>query len=258
MKFRNKDGEVFQTHCDTCGIGSSGCDLVWRNVNCELFRNNPYEAARLMGYEVMEDDTKPTFLVSCWEREKGIKDIGNWATDEWLKIRFGEKLGGYAKCGEFEALEWYEKTDVSRCKLCGWTDRKEANMDKPLKDWTLGELSDYCKKLVDPDGNCFNCEAKKYIGICPFEETAPCDWDFEEKPRFTEQEVEDAKAIKRMFGDDNFTHIRKDEDGLCEMMDGPGDDPNVGWCAIGMEEGMFPSIRPGETVTLDEIIGGTK
>ena len=56
MKFRNKDGEVFQTHCDTCGIGSSGCDLVWRNVNCTLFRNNPYEAARLMGYEVVEDD----------------------------------------------------------------------------------------------------------------------------------------------------------------------------------------------------------
>ena len=78
------------------------------------------------------------------------------------------------------------------------------------------------------------------------------------KPRFTEQEVEDAKAIKRMFGDDNFTHIFKDEDGLCEMMDGPGDDPNVGWCAIGMEEGMFPSIRPGETVTLDEIIGGAE
>ena len=78
------------------------------------------------------------------------------------------------------------------------------------------------------------------------------------KPRFTEQEVEDAKTIKRMFGDGNFTHIRKDEDGICEMMDGPGDDPNVGWCAISMEEGMFPSIRPGETVTLDEIIGGAE
>ena len=78
------------------------------------------------------------------------------------------------------------------------------------------------------------------------------------KPRFTEQEVEDAKTIKRMFGADNFTHIRKDQFGLCEMMDGPGDDPNVGWCAIGMEEGMFPSLRPGETITIDEIIGGTE
>lgn len=78
------------------------------------------------------------------------------------------------------------------------------------------------------------------------------------KPCFTQQEVEDAKTIKRMFGADNFTHIRKDQFGLCEMMDGPGDDPNVGWCAIGMEEGMFPSLRPGETITIDEIIGGAE
>ena len=80
----------------------------------------------------------------------------------------------------------------------------------------------------------------------------------EEKPRFTEQEVEDAKTIKRMFGADNFTHIHKDEDGWPEMMDGPGEDGNVGWCSIGMEEGMFPSLRPNETVTLDEIIGGAE
>lgn len=214
---------------------------------------------------VVEDGTKPEFLVSCWEREKGIKDIGNWATDEWLKIRFGEKLGGHAgkkwmpgscpKCGEFEGLEWDEKTDVSRCKLCGWTNRKEANMDKPLKDWTLGEAKEYC---TSRNGNCADdcIFSKKGIGMVCGIAPKPVWWTLPEKPRFTEQEVEDAKAIKRMFGDDNFTHIRKDEDGLCEMMDGTGDDPNVGWCAIGMEEGMFPSIRPGETVTLDEIIGG--
>ena len=57
MKFRDKDtGEVFETHCDTCGIGSSGCGLAWRGAQCTLFRLNPHEAARLMGYEVMEDD----------------------------------------------------------------------------------------------------------------------------------------------------------------------------------------------------------
>ena len=78
------------------------------------------------------------------------------------------------------------------------------------------------------------------------------------KPRFTQQEAEDAKTIKRMFGADNFTHIHKGEDGWPEMMDGPGEDGTIGWCSIGMEEGMFPSIRPGETVALDEIIGGAQ
>ena len=56
MKFRNPEtGEVFETHCDTCGAGSSGCKLVWKNVLCRLLKENPHEAASLMGYEVMED-----------------------------------------------------------------------------------------------------------------------------------------------------------------------------------------------------------
>ena len=43
-------------HIYTCGAGSSGCKLAWKNVKCVLFRNNPYEAARLMGFEVLEDE----------------------------------------------------------------------------------------------------------------------------------------------------------------------------------------------------------
>ena len=134
---------------------------------------------------------------------------------------------------------------------------EEANMDKPLKDWTLGEAKEYC---TSRNGNCADdcIFSKKGIGMVCGIAPKPVWWTLPEKPRFTEQEVEDAKTIKRMFGADNFTHIRKDQFGLCEMMDGPGDDPNVGWCAIGMEEGMFPSLRPGETITIDEIIGGTE
>lgn len=140
-------------------------------------------------------------------------------------------------------------------RLKAWEAKK--NMDKPLKDWTLGEAKEYC---TSRNGNCADdcIFSKKGIGMVCGIAPKPVWWTLPEKPRFTEQEVEDAKAIKRMFGDDNFTHIHKDEDGLCKMMDGPGDDPNVGWCAIGMEEGMFPSIRPRETVTLDEIIGGAE
>ena len=57
MKFRNPEtGEVFETHCDTCGAGSSGCKLVWKNVSCGRLKENPHEAARLMGFKVVEDD----------------------------------------------------------------------------------------------------------------------------------------------------------------------------------------------------------
>lgn len=176
-------------------------------------------------------------------------------------------------CGYFENKE--------RCGSCiatinitgertsepsNWIPKEEANMDKPRICEVLGvevgerfSVGQY-EYWFDQCGDMW-CKA----GI---EEKMACGGvlcniinhpdRIIRKPRFTEQEVEDAKAIKRMFGDDNFTHIHKDEDGLCEMMDGPEDDPNVGWCAIGMEEGMFPSIRPGETVTLEEIIGGAE
>ena len=80
------------------------------------------------------------------------------------------------------------------------------------------------------------------------------------KPRWTQQEVEDAKNIKRMFCSGtfpNFTHIQKDELGRPAMVDCPMRDNN-GWFFVGLEKGMFPSLRPGETVTLDEIIGGAQ
>ena len=204
MKFRNKDGEVFQTHCDTCGIGSSGCDLVWRNVNCELFRNNPYEAARLMGYEVVEDS-------------KGVEIDTVKKEADMDKPRICEVLG-------VEVGEWWEY---------GGLEYSVTGKGIIIDHNNTVHFTGLTGAINNPD---------RII----------------RKPRFTQQEVEDAKTIKRMFGADNFTHIRKDQFGLCEMMDGPGDDPNVGWCAIGIEEGMFPSLRPGETITIDEIIGGTE
>ena len=126
-------------------------------------------------------------------------------------------------------------------------------MDKPLRDWTLGELSDYCKKVVDPDGNCFNCEAKKYIGLCPFEETAPCDWDFEVKPRFTEQEVERARTIKVICPDADRIRCRISENKgrvqhVCEG--------NITMFTIWFD--AFPSIQTDEYAKLDEIIGGAE
>lgn len=250
MKFKDPaTGEVFHTirqavqnHC-SLHCNSRACPY-WESAGCvgmlkRYTVDNPHEAARLMGYEVVEND-------SC-------KNCTHYK---------GESI-----CG-LHALNVEINPDE---KCIAWEKRKEANMDKPRICEVLGvEVGERFELgntgiilLVNDDG-------LLHIGLShgAHKETdmnvnylvkAINDPDrIIRKPRFTEQEVEDAKAIKRMFGDDNFTHIFKDEDGLCEMMDGPGDDPNVGWCAIGMEEGMFPSIRPGETVTLDEIIGGAE
>lgn len=70
------------------------------------------------------------------------------------------------------------------------------------------------------------------------------------KPRWTEQEVEDAKDILRLLED---AHSIKKYAGdimwICNSH-------NV--TMVNANAGMFPSLRPGESVTLDEIIGGAE
>ena len=246
MKFRNKEtGEEFpyiqaarvsfclyrenaaMTACYTCKLSSrnngehSGC--------VEFCEEHPREAARLMGYEVVEED-------------------GHFTEDE--RKAYQDMLNRAGKPTGVKIEDLMQDCDQSQKSRNSVAKKEEANMDKPLKDWTLGELSDYCKKVVDPDGNCFNCEAKKYIGLCPFEETAPCDWDFEVKPRFTEQEVEDAKYIKRILKVDLVSRNQYGN-GLVAKRDN-------GSVSVVVNSKMFPSIRPGQSYTLEEIIGGAE
>ena len=70
------------------------------------------------------------------------------------------------------------------------------------------------------------------------------------KPRFTEQEVERAKAIKVLYPE--ICYIRADDRCLRGLNKGKESiflDCVLSW---------FPSLRPNETVTLDEIIGGAE
>ena len=70
------------------------------------------------------------------------------------------------------------------------------------------------------------------------------------KPRWTEQEVEDAKCTKRILEVDV---VRRNEYGGGLV---------ASWSDVGVSivvnRELFPSLRPGETVTLDEIIGGAQ
>ena len=72
----------------------------------------------------------------------------------------------------------------------------------------------------------------------------------EEKPRFTEQDVEDAKSVKRVFGRDGTVKRLKKE------ITAPYS--NLTFDNMYINEGMFPCIFEGQEYTLDEIIGGAE
>nr|DAM27644.1 MAG TPA: hypothetical protein [Caudoviricetes sp.] len=168
------------------------------------------QAARLMGYEVVEDTSTDTLT--------GRGDVLTENEDTLTK-----------------------ETNIDHFRE-GTKMMEEANMDKPLKDWTLGEVKQECASHDDCEECHFHHSAfcNKRGALCPDE------WDLTETPRWTEQEVERAKAIKmiypnayRLESSDVFVRVWGKE----------------GILLAHAEVDLFPSLRPGETVTLDEIIG---
>lgn len=128
-------------------------------------------------------------------------------------------------------------------------EQEEKKVDKPLKDWTIGELLEHCKCHTSENENCVNCDVKAKVGCCFFD-CDPADLDLSDKPRWTEQEVEDAKCTKRILGVDVVSRN--------EYGGGLVASQSNGSVSIVITRELFPSIRPGETVTLDEIIGGAQ
>ena len=208
MKFRDpKTGKVYQNaraaldsfpcpqrvSCENCKFDGNKCTEKWVN-------EHPQEAARLMGYEVVENDTE-YYLPS---------NLTEFCT------KTGEK--------------WWGRT-VNH--------GEETNMDKPLKDWTLGEAKEYC---TSRNGNCADdcIFSKKGIGMVCGIAPKPVWWTLPEKPRFTQQEVEDAKTLYRLFGNYSVAEF----------------DARHCFAGLMMKENAFPSIQIGKSYTLDEIIGG--
>ena len=224
MKFRSKTGEVALTieqaleqfcdskkDCDYCELREPVQQYAGTKKPChEYVRANPYEAARLMGYEVVED--------------------GNVLTKNDSK---GESL--------------------------------EANMDKPRICEVLGvEVGDRFELGTTGIILLVNDDGLLHIGLS---QGAHKETDLNvnylvkainhpdriiRKPRFTEQEVEMAKAIKVLLPEINAIKYDCAWTQCLEIVDGTYFQREV------ITRHLFPSVEKGQVYTLDEIIGGAQ
>lgn len=122
-------------------------------------------------------------------------------------------------------------------------------MNKPLSEWTLAEVKAECEKHEFCKAECpaYRLEGDRLCRI----RYSPTTWDLSEPPRWTEQDKEDAKMIKRVF---NGFQIGIARDTLAQLRTIAKD----GYPSEYINSDMFPSLKPGESATLDEIIGGGK
>jgi hypothetical protein len=113
---------------------------------------------------------------------------------------------------------------------------------KPLKNWTVGAVQDFCAYH-----HCDKCLLYTLKKRCRFKGN-PDDWDLPDQSRFTEQEVEDAKTLMRMYP--RYDSIRRHSElSIALICNG---DIRGGY----IHGAMFPSIKEGETVKLSDIAGG--
>ena len=205
-------------------------DIIDFNQDMRMVQKWVREAARLMGYEVVEEryDSSGT----CGICEKSIPN--GYDGDIICSIT--------GKSGKSE----------DKCKL------EEANMDKPRICEVLGveveerfSVGQY-EYWFDQCGNMWckaGTEEKMACGgvLCNIINHPD---RIIRKPRFTGQEVEDAKMLLRVFPE-RLDSISRSKDGTVTLA------AKGAWRGY-LNKDAFLSIHPGQSYTLDEIIGGAK
>lgn len=123
-------------------------------------------------------------------------------------------------------------------------------MNKPLSEWTLAEVKAECKKHTSKCTDCLfwtdtDCRIQINMALADYPEK----WDLSEPPRWTEQDKQDAANMKRALPlANNISRSTKGD----LLVDFKGPEIYPGFFVY---YGLFPSLKPGESATLDEIIG---
>lgn len=221
MKFRNPEtGEVFEEIWPLLNLYciSHSCENCSLPLNCARYCIDfPEEAARLMGFEVVEDSKGVEIdQVKAIENDRvnsteieAIKEANMGKQEKPLicKILGVEEDEEWSVKGEDTIYRIHEK-----CRQ-----RKAANTWIPVKnEINLMRLINHPDRII-------------------------------RKPRWTEQEVEDAETVLRVFGR-NGTIKRHSK-----AMTAPYS--NLTFDHMYINEDLFPSIKPGEAITIKEICG---
>ena len=223
MKFRSKTGEVALTieqalaqfcdskeDCDYCEIREPVQQYAGTKRPChEYVRANPHEAARLMGYEVVEDGN-----VLTKNDSKGESLEANM-----YKPRICEVLG----------VEPEEKFEI--------------------RGNTLGRfrINKYGTFQIEISNDCWGTSTLECLNILINHPE-----NIIRKPRWTEQEVERAKAIKVLLPEINAIKYDGAWTQCLEIVDGTYFQREV------ITRHLFPSVEKGQVYTFDEIIGGAQ
>ena len=160
--------------------------------------NSCQEAARLMGYEVVEDSKGVEI-----DTVKKEADMDKPRICEVLKVEVGQKFTLIDSCGIEVDLKISQDGDVFL-----W-----ETEDRYAHPSTIAYAINHPDRII-------------------------------RKPRFTQQEVERAKAIKVLFPC------------AIAVVKAPFGSVAVSGASLMLSTEYFPSIQPGQSYTLDEIIGG--
>lgn len=124
---------------------------------------------------------------------------------------------------------------------------KLVETEKPLAEWTLQELKDWCDNGWS---DCTDCPFQSGESIkCSLGQSIPRLWKLQFKTRWTKQDIEDAKAIKRVFpwvksvSSSGIDCIRLSDDMVFNTQ------------STSLRQGnLFSSLKSCESVRLDDIL----
>ena len=232
----------------------------------EWISNHPHEAASLMGYEVVEENSDFPFVCQRLGVEPGQPFLPHGYPIEPLQGYTPEEVAFT------NGLQQIEDAVKESAKIIQdyLNTKEEANMGKPRICEVLGvEVGEYFK-YRHPDGtedNLYACEDGRVV-ISPLSRKMSSTSvlinainypdRIIRKPRWTEQEVERAEAIKAIFPDAHKLARNHAETPPVSVITIYGIEDDVPFYLSTIQAGRFPSLRPGETVKLDEIIGGAE